>query len=108
MAIPIIATPSDRCPYPDGTKLTYWHFAEVGPVAHTRPDGSLYHGVAVTIAKEQVLPLSWHKAKPGERAIQILKPDGTPSGEYDAFMLAPVGKDEPQRWYAEGVDPRTL
>lgn len=108
MSIPLIHKPEDRCPYPDGTKVVYWHYSDDGPSAHAHPDGTLYQGIVETIKEAKRLPLTWVEAKPGDRVIQVLTTDGKPSGAYDPFMLAPVAPNEPQRWFAEGVDPRTL
>lgn len=97
----MIEKPEDRCPYPDGTKLTYWVWNR-----GLASEAYGMKGIVETITAESLQPNHWgEKAAPGERVIRMLNPDGTPSSDYDRFTVAPVLPGEPQRWFPIGITP---
>jgi hypothetical protein len=99
----IVGKPEDRCPYPAGTRVVYWHWPTVNG-----PGIPVYRGVVEAITEETVKES--HPGLPdpeiGELVIRIDREEDKPIPiAYDQFLVAPVVANEPQRWYAEGDDP---
>jgi hypothetical protein len=98
-----IAKPEDRCPYSDGTKVTYWHWA--GPGFPPKP---ILEGTVVTVTAEDIETCAqffWGSIKTGDRAVKYFDPAYPNAFMLDPFMEAPVQPGEPQRWYKDGEKP---
>lgn len=99
----IVLKPEDRCPYAEGTNVVYWHWADPkqAPIPY-------YRGVVETLTEKTIADVARNlpDAQVGEKVIRIEQEDGKPCPiTYDPIMVAPVMKNEPQRWYAEGTEP---
>jgi hypothetical protein len=100
-----ITAPEERCPYPVGSKLTYWHWFQP-----TQARVTAQRGLVEVISETSVHPETslFAKAPIGETVIRLYQEDGVSlSAKYERFLFQPIAPGEPKRWYLASENPNT-
>lgn len=110
--IPRIAKTSDRLPFPPGTPVVYWQV--LSPTEAVKPadpfhGGSEIRGITQILTADDAATLTdmggVHAAKEGDEVIVFLDGAGAKTNVYEQIHHIDPMEDEPQRWFAVGVDP---
>lgn len=111
--IPRISKTLDRQPYPiDGkTILVYWQILDANTaVIPLDPSGNpAYRGIAQILSEDDAANMrdlgGMRSAMAGEEVIALVDVNGNKTGQYEQIHHIDPMDNEPQRWFAFGVDP---
>ena len=102
----LIHVPGDRCPYPEGTDVFYWHLSPDGAWVKIESRHVPWRGRVGVITASTPVPYYQRPAPVGEKVIFIVTPAGALSGEYERFLDHAIEPNEQQRWFSANEQPK--